>query len=225
MSVECSRTFIRRFQPSYPGLCHFIFVNRKNDFVYAPTVQSLVHGPHSAGANSGAQYDGIPKWSDIDDPLAQSWLQREVHRLVCRSSRALSAGFSLYVKTFGRFTYSYMLWIERGNSNNANEQVHLEGLVPPALMAHLHAPLLSDVSGYPLTSMSGNIPTEEGKRAGFMRIYPPPVTSPYYKILMGLASPTSDDVRCYGTVMVVMVTSYYRTIRHMGERRTITFHS
>eukprot|EP00003_Mantamonas_plastica_P000318 TRINITY_DN1029_c0_g2_i13.p1 TRINITY_DN1029_c0_g2~~TRINITY_DN1029_c0_g2_i13.p1 ORF type:complete len:870 (-),score=304.56 TRINITY_DN1029_c0_g2_i13:23-2632(-) len=100
----------------YPGLCHFIFVDRRSNQVVAPTIVPL----HGDEENSG-------KTSEESTTV----LKERVWDMVYEAQKHLAQGYTSMLMKCGEFQYSYRLWMEdsEGNPLPLDQNQRLEFLV------------------------------------------------------------------------------------------------
>ncbi|KAJ5079734.1 hermansky-pudlak syndrome protein [Anaeramoeba ignava] len=87
-------SFIRK----YPGIVHFIFVDRKRNKVIAPKITSL-HG-------------NITDENDPSRMLSENFIQSKVWDLCSVSQSYLMKGYTNILERIGDFFYSFRIWFE-----------------------------------------------------------------------------------------------------------------
>jgi hypothetical protein len=121
---EMTHVTILPFLTHFPGLVHFIYVDRLNHQVVAPMVVSLnpdkeeqasaaaAAAAAAAGGGGLAEEDPLLKMKRLAEPL-----KKKVWEMVASAQDRLSQGYSSMSMKQGDFQYTYNLWFEDNDGN------------------------------------------------------------------------------------------------------------
>eukprot|EP00002_Diphylleia_rotans_P027496 TRINITY_DN5513_c0_g1_i1.p1 TRINITY_DN5513_c0_g1~~TRINITY_DN5513_c0_g1_i1.p1 ORF type:complete len:598 (-),score=128.82 TRINITY_DN5513_c0_g1_i1:220-2013(-) len=104
------------FLHMFPGLVHFIFVDRISNTVTAPSIIPLHGQQHNM--NDAAAVQSI------------KLIKGKVWDMCYKAQRQLSLGFTATIMKLGDFQYSYKLWVEDSEGN----EIPIEKAIPANLM-------------------------------------------------------------------------------------------
>ena len=107
---EKTHVTILPFLTHFPGLVHFIYVDRLNHQVVAPMVVSL--DPDKDDQVAEDEEDQLQKMRRLAEPL-----KKKVWEMVATAQDRLSQGYSSMSMKQGDFLYSYHLWFEDIDGN------------------------------------------------------------------------------------------------------------
>jgi len=108
---EMTHVTILPFLTHFPGLTHFIYVDRLNHQVVAPMVVSL-NPDRDDHVPGGGDEDPLQKMRRLAEPL-----KKKVWEMVAAAQDRLSQGYNSMSMKQGDFQYTYNLWFEDSDGN------------------------------------------------------------------------------------------------------------